>query len=224
MFGHAVDDTSGRSQTSPAKSIAVRSASVTGGMDVSTHTVPDDMPSQGDQPEGSAVPASAGGQVGHGRASRGLPRCRLPPGRPRLFHHPRRSSSGGTSGRAPVVGLTCGCGDPAQEVWFTAWPPRPSAHLHSLVFSARERPQRRQPALEHVGPARRRRARPGHLALRSRHRHQRRAHPGPGPRVPGPVSPPSARSSRGRPPPSRPRSSSATRRPSSPRSPSATCR
>jgi hypothetical protein len=31
--------------------------------------------------------------------------------------------------------LTCGCGDPAQEVWFMAWPAWAIAHLHSPVFS-----------------------------------------------------------------------------------------
>jgi hypothetical protein len=35
----------------------------------------------------------------------------------------------------PSSTLTCGCGDPAQQVWFTAWPAYALAHLHSLVFS-----------------------------------------------------------------------------------------
>jgi hypothetical protein len=35
----------------------------------------------------------------------------------------------------PSSTLTCGCGDPAQQVWFTAWPAYAIAHLHSLVFS-----------------------------------------------------------------------------------------
>ena len=35
----------------------------------------------------------------------------------------------------PDSSLTCGCGDPAQQVWFTAWPAYAIAHLHSLIFS-----------------------------------------------------------------------------------------
>ncbi len=35
----------------------------------------------------------------------------------------------------PASTLTCGCGDPAQQVWFTAWPAWAIAHGHSLVFS-----------------------------------------------------------------------------------------
>ncbi len=35
----------------------------------------------------------------------------------------------------PAASLTCGCGDPAQEVWFIAWPAWAIAHLHNLFFS-----------------------------------------------------------------------------------------
>ncbi len=35
----------------------------------------------------------------------------------------------------PASALTCGCGDPAQEVWFMAWPAWAISHLHSLLFS-----------------------------------------------------------------------------------------
>lgn len=35
----------------------------------------------------------------------------------------------------PATALTCGCGDPAQEVWFMAWPAWAITHLHSVVFS-----------------------------------------------------------------------------------------
>ena len=31
--------------------------------------------------------------------------------------------------------MTCDCGDPAQQVWFTAWPAWAIAHLHSPFFS-----------------------------------------------------------------------------------------
>ena len=35
----------------------------------------------------------------------------------------------------PASALTCGCGDPAQEVWFMAWPAWAISHLHSVFFS-----------------------------------------------------------------------------------------
>jgi hypothetical protein len=35
----------------------------------------------------------------------------------------------------PSATLTCPCGDPAQQVWFTAWPAYALAHGHNLVFS-----------------------------------------------------------------------------------------
>jgi hypothetical protein len=35
----------------------------------------------------------------------------------------------------PSGTLTCACGDPAQQVWFTAWPAWAIAHLHSPFFS-----------------------------------------------------------------------------------------
>ena len=35
----------------------------------------------------------------------------------------------------PSSSLTCGCGDPAQEVWFMAWPAWAITHLHSVFFS-----------------------------------------------------------------------------------------
>ena len=35
----------------------------------------------------------------------------------------------------PSATMTCACGDPAQQVWFTAWPAWAIAHLHSPFFS-----------------------------------------------------------------------------------------
>ena len=35
----------------------------------------------------------------------------------------------------PSSMLTCGCGDPAQEVWFMAWPAWAMTHLHNVFFS-----------------------------------------------------------------------------------------
>jgi dolichyl-phosphate beta-glucosyltransferase len=36
----------------------------------------------------------------------------------------------------PANTLTCACGDPAQEVWFIAWPAWAIAHLHNPFFSS----------------------------------------------------------------------------------------
>jgi dolichyl-phosphate beta-glucosyltransferase len=36
----------------------------------------------------------------------------------------------------PANALTCACGDPAQEVWFVAWPAWAIAHLHNPFFSS----------------------------------------------------------------------------------------
>ncbi len=36
----------------------------------------------------------------------------------------------------PANTLTCACGDPAQQVWFTAWPAWAIAHLHDPFFSS----------------------------------------------------------------------------------------
>jgi hypothetical protein len=35
----------------------------------------------------------------------------------------------------PASTLTCGCGDPAQQVWFTEWPAWAMANLHGLFFT-----------------------------------------------------------------------------------------
>ena len=35
----------------------------------------------------------------------------------------------------PANTLTCACGDPAQEVWFLAWPAWAITHLHNPFFS-----------------------------------------------------------------------------------------
>ncbi len=101
---------------------------------------------------------------------------------------------------------------------------RPRARTQPRVLAMGERPQRRQPALEHVGHPRRRGARPGHLGLGPHHRHQRRAHARPHPERVGlfrRAAP--ARQVEGRGLPGRARSS-ATRPPSSRRSSSATSR
>jgi hypothetical protein len=115
--------------------MAVRSASVTGGMDVSTHTVPGDIPSQVDQPGASAVPASAGGQARRGRVSRGLHAVGFHLVALACFSVPAIVLWWHVWSGHPSSALTCGCGDPAQEVWFMAWPAWAVTHLHNVFFS-----------------------------------------------------------------------------------------
>ena len=79
----------GRSRASPAKGVAVRSASVTSGMDVSTHTVHDAIPSPGDQRE-AVGRRGAVRRAGRTRSRRqGPAHRRLPPGGSRLLHGAR---------------------------------------------------------------------------------------------------------------------------------------
>ena len=115
--------------------MAVRSAAVTGGMDVSTHTANDEIPNQSDQPEASAVPATAGAQAGHGRASRVLRTVGFHLLALACFTVPAIVLWWHVWSGHPSSALTCGCGDPAQEVWFMAWPAWAIAHLHSVFFS-----------------------------------------------------------------------------------------
>jgi hypothetical protein len=110
-------------------------------MDVSTHPAHDTLPagptSRGDaeQPPGAAPVDAPIAAPGSGRAWRGLRVvgfhlvalvCFTVPAVVLWWHV--------WSGH-PSSALTCGCGDPAQEVWFMAWPAWAIAHLHSVVFS-----------------------------------------------------------------------------------------
>ena len=104
-------------------------------MDVPTHTVPDDIPSQGDQPEASTVPAAAGGQAGRGRASRVLRTVGFHLVALACFTVPAIVLWWHVWSGHPSSVLTCGCGDPAQEVWFMAWPAWAITHLQSVFFS-----------------------------------------------------------------------------------------
>ena len=164
------------------KGPAVRSAAVTSGMDVSTHPVHDT--SSGEPGRSDAVPQTGAtarsGPRRPARSSRagaeGGADRRFPPPGPCLFHRSRR---------APVVARL------VRPPFFVAdlWVRRSGAGglVHGLaglghhpraqrvLLGSRQCPARRQPALEHLGTARRRRAGSRHLALRSRRRHQRRA-------------------------------------------------
>jgi hypothetical protein len=115
--------------------MAVRSTSVTSGMDVSTPVVHDDIPSQNDQPEPPAVPAAAGGWDGQGRTSKALRTVAFHLVALACFTVPAIVLWWHVWSGHPSSTLTCGCGDPAQEVWFMAWPAWAIAHLHSVFFS-----------------------------------------------------------------------------------------
>ena len=239
VVGHGADHRNGRSTSvlgPGAKGPAVRSAAVTSGMDVSTHPrsarrhPPEDDRATAD-PDDAADPAEEPVD-GRGRDPAGTPHRagRCAPSASTSWPSPASAVPAVVlwwhvwSGH-PSSTLTCACGDPAQEVWFMAWPAWAIAHLHNLFFSGRgQRPPRRQPALEHVGDAGRRRA--GARSPGSSVRSPRPTSRSPSPRrsARGPASPPSGPSSPGSRAPSRRRWSTATRRPSSRRSPSATCR
>ena len=120
---------------------AVRSAAVTSGMDVSTHpthdTTPGDSGDAGDperRGESEDRPLSAvaadQGRVGRGLRTVGFHAVALA-----CFTVPAVVLWWHVWSGHPSATLTCGCGDPAQEVWFMAWPAWAIAHLHSLLFS-----------------------------------------------------------------------------------------
>ncbi|MFZ0249511.1 MAG: hypothetical protein WAL61_06165, partial [Acidimicrobiales bacterium] len=108
---------------------------MTSGMDVSAHPVHDDIPSDtgGREPGAGAVPSGPPAESGSGLWSL----------RTVCFHVVALACFSVPavilwwhvwSGHPSSV-LTCGCGDPAQEVWFMAWPAWAMSHLHSIVFS-----------------------------------------------------------------------------------------
>ena len=103
-------------------------------MGASTHAVHDAIPSKADQ-VGVESAAVGHGQAGPGRSLRGL--------RAAGFHIVALACFTGPAivlwwhvwSAHPSSSLTCGCGDPAQQVWFTAWPAWAITHLHSVFFS-----------------------------------------------------------------------------------------
>ena len=125
---------------------AVRSAAVTSGIDVSLHPTygtshppgdidllaepaePADSVASADEP--SAAPATPRSRIG--RAARAVG---FHLGAIALFSLPAVALWWHVWSGHPSSTLTCGCGDPAQEVWFMAWPAWAIAHLHNLFFS-----------------------------------------------------------------------------------------
>ncbi|HXP32823.1 MAG TPA: hypothetical protein VN820_02355 [Acidimicrobiales bacterium] len=122
--------------------MAVRSAAVTSGMDVSMHP-PHDTPGTPEAPDTGLREDSDDGpdeldQAPTGRRSRTRRAVRalgFHVAAIALFTIPAVALWWHVWSGHPSSTLTCGCGDPAQEVWFMAWPAWAIAHLHSLFFS-----------------------------------------------------------------------------------------
>ncbi len=110
-------------------------------MDVSTHpapgTVSADPGHHGDAepPPGAEDPPPAALPEGHGRGSQVLRTIGFHVGALACFTVPAVVLWWHVWSGHPSAVLTCGCGDPAQEVWFIAWPAWAIAHLDNLVFS-----------------------------------------------------------------------------------------
>ncbi len=129
-------------RTSWPQAPAVRSATVTHGMDVSTHPAHDTSPT--DPSQGAATAPSAGAAAvspreaptGPGRVERGLRVVAFHLLALVCFSVPAVVLWWHVWSGHPSSVLTCGCGDPAQEVWFMAWPAWAIAHLHNVFFSS----------------------------------------------------------------------------------------
>jgi len=104
-------------------------------MDVSTHPVHDAIPGQTEQPGAVAEGEPSGRHAGAGRAQRGLRTVGFHVVALACFTVPAIVLWWHVWSGHPSSALTCGCGDPAQEVWFMAWPAWAITHLHSVVFS-----------------------------------------------------------------------------------------
>jgi hypothetical protein len=110
-------------------------------MGASTHAVHDAFPDEADRSGVSAVRVAAPGQAEPGRSLRGLRGLRglraacFHVGALACFTAPAVVLWWHVWSGHPSSALTCGCGDPAQEVWFMAWPAWAVTHLHSVFFS-----------------------------------------------------------------------------------------
>ena len=105
-------------------------------MDVSVPRAADDLP---DPPEPGVTPepgvAGSRGSVARSRADHFLRTVGLHLGALACFTVPAVVLWWHVWTGHPSAALTCGCGDPAQEVWFIAWPAWAITHLHSVLFS-----------------------------------------------------------------------------------------
>jgi hypothetical protein len=110
-------------------------------MDVSTHPTHDTTPGDiGDGGDPGPLPESADAppvalHAGPGRVGRGLRTVGFHAAALACFTLPAVVLWWHVWSGHPSAVLSCGCGDPAQEVWFMAWPAWAITHLHSLLFS-----------------------------------------------------------------------------------------
>jgi hypothetical protein len=104
-------------------------------MDASTHAVHDAIPSEADEPGVSGAAAPVNRQEGPGTPLRALRAVGFHVVALVCFTVPAVVLWWHVWSGHPSSALTCGCGDPAQEVWFMAWPAWAITHLHSVLFS-----------------------------------------------------------------------------------------
>jgi hypothetical protein len=107
-------------------------------MDVSTHVVHDPISSDSSEPSAEVVPASLSGssESDHGGVLRVLRTVGFHLVAFACFTVPAIVLWWHVWSGHPSSALTCGCGDPAQEVWFMAWPAWAITHLHNVFFAS----------------------------------------------------------------------------------------
>ena len=105
-------------------------------MDVSTHVAHDVIPGESSDIGVSSTPASSSRPAGRGTALRGLRTVGFHLVALACFTVPAIVLWWHVWSGHPSSALTCGCGDPAQEVWFMAWPAWAIAHLHNVFFAS----------------------------------------------------------------------------------------
>ena len=141
VVGHVLDHTNAPGRTWLPRGPAVRSATVTRGMDVSTHPLYDTSP--GEPGRSDAVPQTGATTDVERGAPYEIPGRAQQVVRTVGFHLlalacftvPAILLWWHVWSGHPSSVLTCGCGDPAQEVWFMAWPAWAIVHAHSVFFS-----------------------------------------------------------------------------------------
>jgi hypothetical protein len=104
-------------------------------MDVSAHPVHDDIPSDTGGRHAKADAAPSHPPPAPSRGLRVLRTVGFHLGALACFTVPAVLLWWHVWSGHPSSALTCGCGDPAQEVWFLAWPAWAISHLHNVVFS-----------------------------------------------------------------------------------------
>ena len=92
-------------------------------------------PAHGADTDGDSSDEPRARPRGHGRTGRAVRAVGFHLGAIALFSLPAVALWWHVWSGHPSSTLTCACGDPAQEVWFMAWPAWAVAHLHDLFLS-----------------------------------------------------------------------------------------